>query len=135
MRINVLFVCGKNRRRSPTAEKLFKNDSRINPRSAGTAEDSKRRLQAADFAWADLVVCMERKYLARIRNLFPRVENMPPVECLNISDSYTFMNPKLVSMLREGMNELLENYDAERAAAKAAEAEAAAEEAAEKVEE
>jgi protein-tyrosine phosphatase len=120
MRINVLFVCGKNRRRSPTAEKIFKNDSRINPRSAGTSEDSKRRLQAADFAWADLVVCMERKYLARIKNLFPRVENMPPIECLNISDSYTFMNPKLVGMLREGMDELLENYHAEREAAKAA---------------
>ena len=125
MRINVLFVCGKNRRRSPTAEKIFRNDSRINPRSAGTSENSQRRLQAADFAWAELVVCMERKYVARIKNLFPRVENMPPIEILNISDEYIFMDPALVARLREGMDEVLENYHAEREAAKA-EREAAA---------
>ena len=104
MPINVLFVCGRNRRRSPTAEKIFRTDYRINPRSAGTSEESKRRLQAADFAWADLVVCMERKYVARIKTLFPRVEKMPPIECLNIPDKYIFMEPALVTQLREPIN-------------------------------
>ena len=132
MRINVLFVCGKNTRRSPTAEKIFRNDSRINPRAAGTSEASKRRLQAADLAWADLVVCLERKYVQRIKALFPRVEKMPPIEVLNISDSYIFMEPALITQLREGMDEVLEIYHADRAAEKAAaeekDAEAAEEE-------
>ena len=119
MPINVLFVCGRNKRRSPTAEKIFRNDSRINPRSAGTSEESKRRLQAADFAWADLVVCMERKYVQRIKSLFPRVE-MPPIECLNIPDKYIFMQPALIELLREGMDVILENYHADREATKAA---------------
>ena len=119
MVVNVLFVDGKYRRRGPTAEKVFKTDHRINPRAAGLSENSKKRLKAADFAWADIVVCMERKYVPRIKIMFPNIDEFPPLEVINVSDDYIFMAPKLVSLLKEAMDEVLETYYADRAAAKA----------------
>ena len=46
--LKILFVCGRNNRRSPTAERIFQNDSRMSVRSAGIADTSKRRLTRED---------------------------------------------------------------------------------------
>ena len=71
--LKVLFVCGRNRRRSPTAETIFRGAPRLSVRSAGTSDSSKRRITEGDLLWADLILVMERKYAARIRALFPDV--------------------------------------------------------------
>src|SRR5512139_3631699 len=36
-RPHILFVCGRNKWRSPTAERLYRNDNRIEVRSAGVS--------------------------------------------------------------------------------------------------
>jgi predicted protein tyrosine phosphatase len=40
-RINVLFICSCNQWRSPTAERVWRNDPRLSVRSAGTASYAK----------------------------------------------------------------------------------------------
>ena len=106
-RINVLFVCGRNLKRSPTAAKVFQNDPRFTVRSAGTSDSSPRRIREGDLVWADLVLVMERKYAARIRAVFGGVEHMPRIESLEISDDYEFMDPELIELLRDGVEQVL----------------------------
>ena len=43
-KVNVLFVCTVNRMRSLTANVIFKDDHRMNVRSAGVAENAKCRM-------------------------------------------------------------------------------------------
>lgn len=96
---NVLFVCGRNRRRSPTAEQIFQDDPRLCVRSAGTSESSKRRIKEKDLAWADLVLVMEPKYAARIRSLFTP-ESLPLIRSLDIPDDYDYMEAELIDLLK-----------------------------------
>lgn len=106
--IKILFVCGRHNRRSPTAERLFKNDRRMEVRSAGLHETSRRRISAADLVWADLILVMERKHEGRIRAAFRQVEAFPPMESLDISDEYIFMQAELVEALKAGVESVLE---------------------------
>ena len=108
--IKVLFVCGRNNRRSPTAEKIFKNNRRMFVRSAGLGDTSKHKINESDLAWADLILVMERKYAPRIRDAFRHLESLPPIESLNISDEYIFMQPELVERLRSAVAEVLEEF-------------------------
>jgi predicted protein tyrosine phosphatase len=111
--VKILFVCGRNNRRSPTAERIFKTDRRVSVRSAGTADTSRRKISEDDLAWADLVLVMERKYLPRIRDSFRHLESLPPMESLDISDEYIFMQPELIEMLRTSLDSVLESFQQE----------------------
>lgn len=106
--LKVLFVCGRNQRRSPTAEGIYRTDPRISVRSAGTSESSKRRLTKKDLVWADLVFVMEPKYAGRIRAMYP-LESLPPLRSLDISDDYEFMASELIELLTAAVeHELLD---------------------------
>ncbi|PTX91837.1 protein-tyrosine-phosphatase [Opitutus sp. ER46] len=98
-RLRVLFICALNRRRSATAEQLYRQDARLEVRSAGLREGSRRRLTAADLDWADAVMVMEREHLRRLREQFPDAA-LPPVAVLDIPDHYEFMQPELQELLR-----------------------------------
>ena len=58
-RPNLLVVCGRNKKRSRTAEHIFKNDERFNIRSVGLSPKSERKITEQDLNWADLVFVME----------------------------------------------------------------------------
>jgi predicted protein tyrosine phosphatase len=103
---NILIVCGKNKRRSRTAEYIFKNDSRFNIRSAGLSEKSERLLSEKDVIWSDLILTMEDKHRARIRELY-RDLYLPPIEVLDISDDYEYRDQALIELLEEKINSLL----------------------------
>lgn len=115
-RLNILFVCGRNNRRSPTAEKIFKSDRRMNVRGVGTAETSKRRVTEADLKWADLVLVMERKHASRLREMFHRLDELPPMQALEIPDEYIFMQAELIALLREAVDAALETFRLDQAA-------------------
>lgn len=55
-RPNILVVCGRNKKRSRTAEHIFKNDDRFNIRSAGLSPKGDRKISENDLNWADLVL-------------------------------------------------------------------------------
>jgi len=105
-RPNILVVCGRNKRRSRTAEYIFKNDNRFNIRSAGLSPKSDRKISEKDLNWADLVLVMETRQRAKVRELYLNLE-LPDIEMLNISDDYEFMDEELVLLLTERINEIL----------------------------
>jgi predicted protein tyrosine phosphatase len=60
--LNILFVCARNRLRSPTAERVFGDLPGVETDSAGLAPDADVRLSGDQLQWADLVVVMEKAH-------------------------------------------------------------------------
>lgn len=105
-RPNILIVCGRNKKRSRTAEFIFKNDKRFNIRSAGMSPKSDRKISEKDLNWADLVFVMETRQRSKMRELYNHT-NLPPIEILNIPDEYEFMDEELIKILTIRINETL----------------------------
>lgn len=102
----ILFVCSKNRLRSPTAEAIYREDPRVAVRSAGTSPTAVHVVSVKDVEWAKLIVCMEQKHKAQLQRLFPNVE-LPPIKVLEIPDEYDFMAPDLVELLKQEIEQLI----------------------------
>lgn len=100
---HLLVVCGRNKKRSRTAEYIFKNDDRFDIRSAGLSPSSTRRISEGDLDWADLVIVMETDHRNRIQDAYGHLE-LPPIDVLDIPDEYEFMDAELVEMLRGRVN-------------------------------
>ncbi|TWT61957.1 low molecular weight protein tyrosine phosphatase family protein [Rubinisphaera italica] len=98
--INVLFVCGRNKWRSPTAETIYRNDDRFKVQSAGVSDKSSRTVTAKTVEWADIIFVMESEYGSRIRKMF-RNNNLPKIVNLDIPDDYQFMDEELVELIRQ----------------------------------
>ena len=96
----LLFVCSRNRWRSPTAEKIFDGVDGIQARSAGTETGARIRVTAGHLGWADVIFVMEKKHLRRLRDKFADELANKPVICLHIPDDYQFMQPELVALLQ-----------------------------------
>lgn len=99
MQPHILFVCGRNRLRSPTAAKVYQRDPRISVRSAGLSPGSPHTISAKDIDWADLILVMDAEYAAWIRDSF-RDLRLPPIHSLDIPDEYGYMDPELVELIR-----------------------------------
>ena len=98
-RYRILFVCAMNKQRSVTAENLYRNDPRLEVRSAGVRSDATRRVNEQDLRWADVVFAMEREHKAWLVARFQGID-LPEVEVLDIPDEYECMDPHLQEMLR-----------------------------------
>lgn len=98
---HILFVCGRNQWRSPTAAKVYANDQRIEVRSAGVSPLSAHRVSQKDMEWANLILVMESKHKARLLEMFRNMQ-LPPIECLDIPDDFRLMDDALVTLIREG---------------------------------
>lgn len=103
-RPNILVVCGKNKKRSRTAEFIFKNDCRFNIRSVGVSPNSIRKITENDLNWSDLVLVMENEHKSKIKELFRKINNVK-IEVLNIEDEFEFMDEELVIILTEAIND------------------------------
>ena len=99
MRPRVLFVCALNQWRSPTVEALYRDDPRIEVRSAGIRTGARRRVTAAELEWADLVLVMEREHKRWIQDQFCD-RPLPRLEVLDIPDEYGRMDVELQELLR-----------------------------------
>jgi protein-tyrosine phosphatase len=104
---NILVVCGKNKKRSKTAEQIFKKDPRIYIRSVGLSPKSERKISENDLNWADLVFVMEQDHLLKIKDLFDYLD-LPEIEVLDIEDEYEYMDEDLVEILTDRINDTLE---------------------------
>ena len=107
-RPNILVVCGKNKKRSRTAEFIFKNDSRFNIRSVGVSPNSIRKISENDLNWSDLVLVMETEHKSKIKELFRNIKTSK-IEVLNIEDEFEFMDEELVVILTEAINDRINN--------------------------
>ena len=93
----ILFVCSRNRLRSPTAEAVFAADPGIEVASAGLTRDAEERLTPALVAWADVIFVMEQAHLRKLRQQFRPHLDRQRVICLGIPDDYAY--PALVRRL------------------------------------
>jgi predicted protein tyrosine phosphatase len=111
-RFKILFVCGRNQWRSPTAERIYRNDDRVAVRSAGCASTSPRTVTRDDLDWADLVLVMDRSYAERIKAQFPGLADFPPMESLEIPDDYALMDKELIDLISSGTEPYIEAHRA-----------------------
>lgn len=99
LRTKILFVCDQNRLRSPTAEALFRDDVRLDVRSAGIAAGATVPVTRELLEWADVVFVMERRQRNVIHKRFRDVYEGARIICLYIPDEYDYMDPTLVHLL------------------------------------
>jgi predicted protein tyrosine phosphatase len=96
----LLFVCSQNKLRSLTAEKLFEGSPLYHVRSAGTQPGARIVVTEGHLGWADMIFCMEKSHLSRLRRKFPEALEGKRVICLHIPDEYEFMQPELIDEFR-----------------------------------
>lgn len=95
--IKILFLCTKNQRRSPTAEKTWNRRAGVSARSAGISLLCKNPLSAKDIRWAEYILVMEERHKTRLFDEFPRLLKDKKVHVLNVSEGQGFMSPELVA--------------------------------------
>jgi predicted protein tyrosine phosphatase len=98
-RFRILFVCALNKWRSPTAEALYRSDSRLEVRSAGVRSSAKHVLSVADIKWADVIFVMDREQKAWIQERFRHLP-LPGIKVLDIPGTLVYMDPELQRLLR-----------------------------------
>jgi predicted protein tyrosine phosphatase len=99
--IRALFVCSRNRLRSPTAETVFADWDGVETDSAGLDHDAVVQLSLEQVEWADVIFVMERSHRRRLNQKFRRWLNGKRVICLDIPDRYSLMQPELVEQLMQ----------------------------------
>ena len=103
----LLFVCSRNKLRSPTAEQVFSTWEDVEGASAGLAADAETPLTAELVEWADIIFVMENAHRSKLSAMFKRSLNGQRIVCLNVPDRYEFMEPALVSLLTERVPKFL----------------------------
>lgn len=107
--VKVLFVCTFNMMRSVTAENMFRDDSMLEVKSAGTHRDAVVRVNDSLLNWADLIFVMEDMHKIFLEKKFGSVSRSKII-CLNISDEYSYMDKDLIPILRKRIGTHLDNY-------------------------
>ncbi|MGF1632922.1 MAG: low molecular weight protein tyrosine phosphatase family protein [Phycisphaerae bacterium] len=97
--MNVLFVCARNRLRSPTAERVFDGIAGVQAASAGLAPDADEPLTAEWVLWADVILVMEPRHRVKMARTFGPQLRGRRVACLGIPDDYGYMDPELIRLL------------------------------------
>ena len=95
-----LFVCSRNRLRSPTAEAVFAGHPNIQTASAGTSPDADNPLSLDLVEWADIIFAMEKVHQRRLQETFRSALRNKKIVVLGVSDRYGYMDPALVEILK-----------------------------------
>lgn len=103
----LLFICSRNRLRSPTAEAVFSEYAGLEVDSAGLERDAEMPLSSEAVAWADLIFVMEKSHHRKLSQRFQPWLKGKKIICLNIPDEYEFMQPELVAQLKRKVLPLL----------------------------
>ncbi len=98
--MNILFICSKNRLRSPTAEQVFADWPGVNTASAGVNLDADNPVSPELLEWAELILVMESVHRRKLATKFRRHLANKRVVNLGIPDDYQFMQPELVELLK-----------------------------------
>ncbi len=105
--MNLLFICGKNRLRSPTAEHVFSQRQGIDVASAGVDRDADERVSVDLLKWADVILVMEKRHAAKLRSQHGQYLKNQRIICLDIKDRYGYMDPELVELLERKVAPLI----------------------------
>lgn len=105
--LRVLFICSRNRRRSPTAEALFSGRDGLETASAGLAPDAEEVVTPQTLEWADVIFVMEKVHRVRLQRRFAAHIRHARIVCLDIPDRYEFMDKALIRLLETTVPPLL----------------------------
>lgn len=97
----ILFLCSRNKLRSPTAEAVFDGRPGVEVDSAGLSPDASVPLSADQLAWADTVLVMEAVHRDRLNRKFGPCLAGKRIAVLGIPDDYGYMDPDLVALLEK----------------------------------
>jgi len=99
--MRLLFVCSRNRRRSPTAEAVFSANPGMEALSAGTDADAEVPVCADLLEWAEVIFAMEGVHRRRLNRRFGSALRNKKIVVLGIPDAYGYMDEALVELLQE----------------------------------
>jgi predicted protein tyrosine phosphatase len=102
----VLFICGKGRQRSPTAEQIFSSILDWETDSAGLGADADIVVSSEQIEWSTDIAVMEKRQLARLRRMFPKFVSGKRIVSLDVPDDFSFMQDELVALLRARVGRL-----------------------------
>ena len=105
--MKLLFICSKNRLRSPTAEAIFAEYKGLEVDSAGLDRGAETSLSSEAIIWADLIFVMEKSHRRKLSKNFQTWIKHKRVVCLDIPDEYDYMEPSLVALLKKKVLPLL----------------------------
>jgi predicted protein tyrosine phosphatase len=96
---HALFICSRNRLRSPTAEQVFSSWPDVETDSVGLGHDAEQPLSPEQIAWANIIFIMEKTHKHSLSAKFRQHLNGKQIICLDIPDDYNFMQPELIRLL------------------------------------
>jgi predicted protein tyrosine phosphatase len=105
--VKVLFVCSRNRRRSPTAEVLFSSHPGIEAASAGTSPDAENVASADLIEWAEVIFAMESVHKRKLSQKYGHLLRTRRVIVLGIQDNYEYMDKQLIALLNDAVTPYL----------------------------
>lgn len=97
--MRVLFLCSRNRLRSPTAQQIFAAVEGWEVDSAGLSPDAEHLLSSDQLEWADLILVMEPIHRRRLQRAYGPLLKGKRVGVLSIADEFEFMQPELIELL------------------------------------
>ncbi|MBD2090060.1 phosphotyrosine protein phosphatase [Microcoleus sp. FACHB-1515] len=108
--MKVLFICSRNRLRSPTAEAIFSAYEGLEVESAGLDRDAEMPLESEAIERADIIFVMEKSHRKKLMQQFQPWLKSKRVICLDIPDEYDYMEPALIDRLKKKVLPLLKTF-------------------------
>ncbi|MFT6390153.1 MAG: putative protein tyrosine phosphatase [Cellvibrionaceae bacterium] len=99
--MKVLFLCSKNKLRSPTAETILSNVEDWRVYSTGIRNDADVHVSLEDTEWAGHIFVIEKSYKKKHSNKFGPALNKQAVISLDIPDNYEQIDKELIKRLKE----------------------------------
>ena len=105
--MNILFVCSRNKWRSPTAEAIYKNHNGLSVKSAGTEPSARIKITAKLIDWADIIFVMEKRHKQKIIENFKDSCLGKEIITLDIPDDYQYMDEELIHSIKTAVEPYL----------------------------
>jgi len=103
----VLFICSRDRLRSPTAEEIYSETPNIEVASAGLNSEAEVTVTPELLDWADLIFVMEQNHRTKLSRTFRDSLRNKRVISLDIPDDYDFMERALLLLLKQKLTPFL----------------------------
>ncbi|MEX0318885.1 MAG: phosphotyrosine protein phosphatase [Ruegeria sp.] len=104
---NVLFLCGKARKRSPTAADIVARWPGFSTDFAGLGRDADEQVSSEHIEWADVIVVMERRQRKRLSDRFGHLAGDTRVAVLGVPDRFEYMEQALIDLIEPRLRRIL----------------------------